>query len=200
MGLKKVIAGEGYVPVPGGLATPVSILNGGTGATTAPGALAALGGLAIGGVGTTLSAFQISVETVTNSATLVDSTQCVLALAVGTWDCESWELTTNPSTVGSSKSACAFSGTASQSGQTNLQYQFAFGQSLQIVDTNTTPVAYNQALSNFGTNTAMIINRKFRLVVTVAGNLTIQFAESVATPVTSVTFGSNAYLKATRVA
>lgn len=145
-----------------------------------------------------ISTIVSTTQNVTNSSTLTNSTDLQAALNVGTWDIECMEFvgSTLPAVSGS-KSMLAFSGTC------------AFvGQALRALSTSATPVGVAPVAGSFpealdtlydAAGNSLLVSRVGRVVVTVAGTLSVKFAQSVQTPSQSAQLLVGSYLRVTKV-
>ncbi|MGB8356321.1 MAG: hypothetical protein WCD79_20650 [Chthoniobacteraceae bacterium] len=134
----------------------------------------------IGAASLVAAQFQTSDQVVTNSTTLVSSTNCSVVLNTGTYLCESLAVLTNSSTTGLSKTQVNFTGSATQLGisvwrvfSTNIDPN---GLDLTFCNQDDATTNYNFSETNFGSNRSMIIKQHFKLAVTTSGTLSIQFA------------------------
>lgn len=120
-------------------------------------------------------------QVVTDSTTLVSSTNCIVTLSsTGNYFVDSYEVIENSSTTGLSQSVVNFTGSATQ---TNITAWRVFTTSTNpnglvptFYDQTASPLNYNTAQANFGSNHTMIVERLFTLNVTGTGVLSTQFS------------------------
>lgn len=143
--------------------------------------------------------FQAADELVTNSTTFVASSYLTTALAAGTYFFEMWcEIDTTATTSVGTKINFAFSGAATSAISVYRTAPTALttvNQSLTY-DNASTSLPYS-VTSPSGAIAARITGR---IVVTVAGTLNVQFAESTASSGNSATLKTGSYLRLQRLA
>jgi hypothetical protein len=131
----------------------------------------------------TFEVIQETAETsAANTTTYADSTQCALALEVGTYIIETWQEVEGLGSTGSAKTRLRWTGTATASGHRFL----AGGSTSQYLQNADPVVAQNGAriyssevLFNYGSNRGGVVSVRFKFVVTVAGTMYIQYAPAV---------------------
>lgn len=143
----------------------------------------------------TLEVIQVTAETsAANTTTYADSTQCALALGVGTYIIETWQEVEGLGSTGSAKTKLRWSGTAVASG-----LRFQAGGAAGAYLANATPVLAQSGSRNYDTEIAFnyssnrggVVALRFKFVVTVAGTVYIQYAPA-ANPGTGQTAQINA--------
>jgi hypothetical protein len=131
----------------------------------------------------TFEVIQETAETsAANTTTYADSTQCALALEVGTYIIETWQEVEGLGSTGSAKTRLRWTGTATASGHRFL----AGGSTSQYLQNADPVVAQNGAriyssevAFNYGSNRGGVVSVRFKFVVTVAGTMYIQYAPAV---------------------
>ena len=150
-----------------------------------------------------LEATQLTSETsAANTTTYINSTQCALALGVGTYIIDTWQEVEGLGSTGSAKTKLNWTGTATASG-----LRFMAGQSTNAFLSNAGTVLaqnggrlYNSEVAfNFSSNRGGIIQLRFKFVVTVAGTLSIQYAPAVAVASQTCTINAGSFIFAQRI-
>jgi hypothetical protein len=143
-------------------------------------------------------AFVTSTQSVTNSATLTDSTEAQLILSPGVYEVETEEfIGSSDFTNAGSKSAVTFTGTLTVNSSSVDRANVAGSVPLNVAPT--WDGGGFGLTSVIGANGFSFHNaRKGKITVTVGGTLKIQFAQNTAVALQTATLIAGSYIKATR--
>ena len=138
-----------------------------------------------------------------NTTTYVSSTQCTLALAVGTYRVEAWIQVEGLGSTGSAKGQLNFTGTA-----TGSSIVFLAGGSPTIYLQNAVPGlaqngsrVFNSSVAfNYSSNRGGVMHLRFNLTVTAAGTLAIQYAPAVAVALQTAEISVGSFISARKIA
>jgi hypothetical protein len=138
-----------------------------------------------------------------NTTTYVSSTQCTLALAVGTYRVEAWIQVEGLGSTGSAKGQLNFTGTA-----TGSSIIFLAGGSPTVYLQNAVPVlaqnggrVFNSSVAfNYSSNRGGVMHLRFNLTVTAAGTLAIQYAPAVAVALQTAEISVGSFISARKIA
>ena len=136
-----------------------------------------------------------------NTTTYADSTQCALALGVGTYIIETWQQVEGLGSTGSSKTRLRWDGTATASGLIFLANASTLAnlQNLIPILAQDGSRAFNTEIAfNYSSNRGGVVQLRFKFVVTVAGTLYIQYAPAVAVSGQTAQISVGSYITAIR--
>lgn len=147
--------------------------------------------------GRTVAVTILTTELATNTATLQDSTILNMPLEVGTWSFETLAMLGSDSfAAAGTRNGLRFSGTATLSGA-------SFHVDNSAATPSQFPVVYNSAslvdYTRVASGQVASVRRIGNVVVTVAGNLIVTFAQQTATIGTSTQLLTPSFIRATRI-